>query len=200
MVSLDLVTLACIVLLPIIPAFLLFKALPSSAKVSGPFQGLQVKLGGAFAGYFAVLLLITYTHGVWAPPPVYQVWEVSGQVTDDRGNAIQPLDIRDFELAPPTFQANMGGTFKLTFSTMPAPAGGGIEYPNLIISHPNFEPAVIPLEPSALKDIAQSLGLVRDEGTRRITIKHVALHKLPTYAATTAAVPTPTPQPKESTP
>jgi hypothetical protein len=187
------------VLLPIIPAYLLFKALPSSANVSGPLQGLQVKLGGAFAGYFAVLLLVTYTHNVWAPPPVYQVWEVSGQVTDDAGAAIQPLDIRDFELAPPTFQANTGGTFKLTFSTMPAPAGGGIEYPNLIISHRDFEPAVISLEPSAMKEVAKSLGLVRDEGTRRITIKRVALHKLPAYAATGAAPP-PVPQLKEPTP
>lgn len=36
----------------------------------------------------------------------------------------------------------MGGTFKLTFSTMPAPAGSGIVYPNLIISHPNFAPTI----------------------------------------------------------
>jgi hypothetical protein len=182
-VSLGLLTLACIVLLPIVPAYFLFKALPSSASVTGPLQGLQVKLGGAFAGYFAVLLVVTYTHPIWAPAPVYQVWEVSGQVTDDTGTAIQPLDIKDFELQPPTFQANRGGTFKLAFSTVPAPAGGGIEYPNLTISHPNFAPVVIPLEPSAMKELGKSLGLVRDEGTRRITINHIALHKLPAYTA-----------------
>jgi|SRR5580692_205307 hypothetical protein len=182
MVSLDLATLASIVLLPIIPAYFLFKALPSStASVTGPLQGLQLKLGGAFAGYFAVLLLITYTHSVWAPPPAFQVWEVSGQVTDDTGAAIDPLYIQDVALDPPTFQPSADGTFKLTFSTVPAP-GGGVDYPTLTISHPSYGPVMISLQPSA-KGAANPLGLVSD-GKQKISIPHIALHKLPAYTAT----------------
>ena len=50
---------AVFVLVPIIPALLLFKALPSAAAIDGPFKGLTIKLGGAFAGYFLVLLLMS---------------------------------------------------------------------------------------------------------------------------------------------
>jgi hypothetical protein len=52
--------IAVLVLVPIIPAYLLFRALPSEATASGPFKGLSIKLGGAFAGYFLVLLAIAY--------------------------------------------------------------------------------------------------------------------------------------------
>ena len=43
-------------LLPLVPAYLLFRALPSQAEISGPFKGMTVKLGGAFAAYFLVFL------------------------------------------------------------------------------------------------------------------------------------------------
>ena len=49
--------LAAVLLLPLIPAFLLYKFLPSRTSVSGPFKGLNLKLTGAFGGYF--LLVIT---------------------------------------------------------------------------------------------------------------------------------------------
>jgi hypothetical protein len=45
-----------IFLLPLIPAFLLYKFLPSKSTASGPFKGLNIKLSGAFAGYFILLL------------------------------------------------------------------------------------------------------------------------------------------------
>lgn len=48
--------LLIILLLPMIPAFLLYKIIPSRTDISGPFQGLQIKLGGAFGGYFLLLL------------------------------------------------------------------------------------------------------------------------------------------------
>jgi hypothetical protein len=46
------------VLLPIIPAVVIFKMLPeSTADVSGPLQKLKVKAGGAFAAYIVAVLL-----------------------------------------------------------------------------------------------------------------------------------------------
>jgi hypothetical protein len=48
--------LVVIFLLPLIPAFLLYKFLPSKTNATGPFKGLNVKLSGAFAGYFILLL------------------------------------------------------------------------------------------------------------------------------------------------
>lgn len=48
--------LAAILLLPLVPAFLLYKFLPSRTNVSGPFKGLSIKLTGAFGGYFLLVL------------------------------------------------------------------------------------------------------------------------------------------------
>src|SRR5258705_5318010 len=56
--------LAAILLLPLIPAFILYKFLPSKTNVSGPFKGLNLKLTGAFAGYF---LLVLTAIGVFFP-------------------------------------------------------------------------------------------------------------------------------------
>lgn len=56
--------LAAILLLPLIPAFLLYKFLPSKTNVSGPFKGLSLRLTGAFAGYF---LLVLTAIGVFFP-------------------------------------------------------------------------------------------------------------------------------------
>ncbi len=49
--------LAAILLLPLIPAFLLYKFLPSKTSVGGPFKGLNLKLTGAFSGYFLLVLI-----------------------------------------------------------------------------------------------------------------------------------------------
>ena len=53
-----LVAMGAAILLPFIPAFILFKELPSDASVSGLFQGLKLKLGGAFAGFFAIFVAL----------------------------------------------------------------------------------------------------------------------------------------------
>ena len=54
--NLFLLALTTILLLPLIPAFLLYKFLPSKTNVSGPFKGLNIKLTGAFGGYFLLVL------------------------------------------------------------------------------------------------------------------------------------------------
>jgi hypothetical protein len=56
--------LTAVLLLPLIPAFLLYKFLPSKTNVSGPFKGLNLKLTGAFGGYF---LLVITAIGVFFP-------------------------------------------------------------------------------------------------------------------------------------
>jgi hypothetical protein len=50
--------LAAILLLPIIPAYIIYKFLPESeTNVEGPYKKLNLKLKGAFAGYFLLVLL-----------------------------------------------------------------------------------------------------------------------------------------------
>jgi hypothetical protein len=54
----QLIVLTAIVMLPLVPAFLLFKLLPSRAVVKGPLAGLNVSLGGAFGGYVALTVFV----------------------------------------------------------------------------------------------------------------------------------------------
>lgn len=44
-------------LVPLIPAYILYKTLPAETSVSGPFQGLKINLSGAFGGYFLLVLI-----------------------------------------------------------------------------------------------------------------------------------------------
>jgi hypothetical protein len=62
--NLFLLALTAILLLPLVPAFLLYKFLPSKTNVSGPFKGLNIKLTGAFGGYF---LLVLTSLGIFFP-------------------------------------------------------------------------------------------------------------------------------------
>ncbi|MGH9546987.1 MAG: hypothetical protein ACRD23_17420 [Terriglobales bacterium] len=174
--------LVCVILLPILPAFLLFKILPSTAIVSGPLQGFTVNLSGAFAGYFAVVVLVIASHNILFPrPQTYQVWELSGTVTDESGNPIQPLAATDVVFDPPIYQPDLGGVFSVKFPTIPAP-GGGTTYPKLFISHNEYEPVPIDLDPK-LGSMDGVTGMERDNAAHKIRIKRISLKKMPQLAA-----------------
>ena len=51
------VYLCAILLIPIVPAYILYKLLPNETKVSGPFKGLNIQLTGSFGGFFLLVLL-----------------------------------------------------------------------------------------------------------------------------------------------
>jgi hypothetical protein len=52
-----LIIMSAVLLLPLIPAWVLYRFLPARTSVAGPFKGLNVKLSGAFAGYFLLVLI-----------------------------------------------------------------------------------------------------------------------------------------------
>jgi hypothetical protein len=57
--------LATVLLVPLFPAFILYKFLPSKTMINGPFKGLNLNLTGAFGGYFLLVLVsIGLTHFV----------------------------------------------------------------------------------------------------------------------------------------
>jgi hypothetical protein len=66
------------VLLPLIPAYVLFKILHSTGKVGGPFQGLKLELGGPAALYLVVFVYLMRER----PKDLnhYHTWTVSGQI------------------------------------------------------------------------------------------------------------------------
>ena len=84
----NIIYLLIVILIPVIPAYLLFKKLKSSAEAAGPVSPIKeftVKFGGAFAGYFPVFLLLYFklpNKFAQQPDPVKDLWEVTGHVTD----------------------------------------------------------------------------------------------------------------------
>lgn len=56
--------LSVILLIPLVPALILYKFLPSRTTIDGPFKGMNLKLSGAFGGYF---LLVLIAAGIFFP-------------------------------------------------------------------------------------------------------------------------------------
>lgn len=67
--------LAALLLVPLAPAYILYRKLPSDTVVKGPFKGLTVQLTGAFAGYFVLVLvgsgLFSYLEQARQPTAVF---------------------------------------------------------------------------------------------------------------------------------
>jgi hypothetical protein len=94
-------------LVPILPAFIVFKFLPSEANVSGPFQGLRIKLAGAFGGYFILALLVLYS----PRPHSEEVWTVKGMIKNDTSSLPKPEEFI-VNLEPPLVRVQTDGTFE----------------------------------------------------------------------------------------
>jgi hypothetical protein len=110
------VILSFVILLPLIPAFLLFKLLPARAVVKGPLAGLNVNLSGAFGGYVALTVFITgvaATANMLKPAkPPDPVWHVQGTIQLEGEDAATDPDIT-FQLVKPArvYKASVDRSF-----------------------------------------------------------------------------------------
>ena len=116
------------ILLPIIPALLLFKFLPSTADVSGPFQGLQIKLGGAVGAYF-LLVLVIYLGP--RPTPPYEVWTVKGYIQDENGTYL-PENKISMNIQPRSVEYLNDGSFEMDVLVKRGQSGR-VKLPTLMI-------------------------------------------------------------------
>src|SRR5690349_19822532 len=89
--------LILVILLPIIPAYLLFQKLKSSADAQGKVAGLAIKLSGAFAGYFIVFYVLYFKLPNKFIVEKKKDWVVMATLKDQDG---QPLN----EYAKPTIK------------------------------------------------------------------------------------------------
>jgi hypothetical protein len=87
-----LVVISVLVLLPMIPAYVLFKVLRSSkGELSGMLGSFKVALSGAFAGYFALTVFIfTVAQKANALQPADPVWHVQGTIQFEDGDGTSP--------------------------------------------------------------------------------------------------------------
>lgn len=136
-----------VTVLPLVPAVILFKYLPSStATVSGPlsgFKGLQVKFGGAFGAYFIVFLFLW--QGLDIDQPHYRTWTVSGRVIASESNRdFRPNDIT-WRVRPPDVTVNTDGTFKFQVAVLEKPSGEPT-LPTVLVDLPGFVSQTIHLD------------------------------------------------------
>jgi len=185
----DLTYIAVVVLVPLIPAFLLYKFLPAGrTEVGGPFKGLDIKLSGAFAGYFLVVLIVTSLLvfliktkpvppcPVCPTPPVtqYEVYTVTGKV-DLQGDPPSPkiyYKQLTFSVEPDERTVKPDGSFSLEITVKPG-QNGEPKFPDLIVGHQdsNYNPTTIPLGEKSPNERQNGFIVDHDKAARTIMLK-----------------------------
>jgi hypothetical protein len=131
-------------LLPLVPAYLLFRALPSQAEISGPFKGLTVKLGGAFAAYFLVFFVLWSGLNVETERFHYHTWTINGSVAFPGGDAaVNKNDITCY-MRPPDLHVQGDGSFQFEIPVR-EDINGAPEWPQLSMEIGGFIPAIVHL-------------------------------------------------------
>ncbi|HEX5654578.1 MAG TPA: hypothetical protein VFX58_15985 [Chitinophagaceae bacterium] len=132
-------------ILPLIPAFLLFKFLPSVGNLEGPFKGMQLKFGGAFAGYLVLFVVSKGVTESWMKKAdtTEEVWTIKGDIVsrDDR------FDVREDK---PQFQIDpQGQRFQMRCFDVKvvatADAKGYLSFPLLTLSAYNYKQCPLPV-------------------------------------------------------
>jgi len=137
-----------ILLLPLLPAFLLFRFLPSSsAVVDGPFKGFNIKLGGAFGGYIVAVFLSWYIASSLLAPTWSDNWNVVARLQFVGATGAKPSPTEAFVLVhPPTPDIDSNGTLQLMVP-IPRVHNSGAELQRLIVAYDGYETVNVPLDP-----------------------------------------------------
>ncbi len=187
--SAELVFLTALVILPLIPAVVLFKALPSKGQISGPFHGLNLKFSGAFTAYLILFILLLqirprdFDH--------YHTWQVTGDVEFQRAphdGRPDPTDIK-VRLTPPDYVVNPNGPGGKFSFDVPVPSKrGSPAFPRLYVDLPGYEPLTLSLAADDQDGDGNDIKVQRNDKTReirlgKITLRSLALVEVPYDAA-----------------
>jgi hypothetical protein len=173
---------ALYVLLPIIPAAIIYKLFPKTATdISGPLGGLTIKAGGAFAAYIITVVLgsalvtrIDERIAAMSTP----VWKVSAvlEFRDNQGRVIgDPYDIlKDVKVViSPAIEQLIYPRFSMRLPLMKPD-----DWPTLVFHAPGFRPHPI--------DLNKEDVVVRDALKSSVALNKVVLEQLPPSVAQTA--------------
>ncbi len=117
------------VLVPVIPAYILFKFLPGKASINGKVKNVKINLVGGFGGYFAILwILLPYVNGL-RPQPVpkqpkqqYQVYTVTGTVILEGRTSLPDDQVTFTAVLPSAYSVNPpNGGFSVNIPVGPGP-------------------------------------------------------------------------------
>jgi hypothetical protein len=161
---------------PLLPAFSLYKSLPSRTSVRGPFKGLKINLQGAFGGYFLlVLLAFSFAFFILTPSnPQCEVWKVTGMIqtkSTDPNTADVSADLVGTEIKeePCAYLIDSEGKFEIMVTAMPD-IEGTIKFPGLIFNRDGYTRWVLGLN---------TADRIVSEEAKTITLKHpIVLTKL----------------------
>ena len=109
----EIIVYSCLlILLPLVPAYILYASLPAQEGddfVEGEYQGLNIKLKGAFSGYFILVLLLSGFIGARLyTEPEYDFWTIEGTIDT---NVISNPKLVHYSIEPPVRQKYQNGKF-----------------------------------------------------------------------------------------
>jgi hypothetical protein len=203
----DLTYVVVVVLVPTIPAFLLYKYLPKGkTTVGGPFRGLDIKLSGAFAGYFLVLLIATSLTVFLIkqrPAPVvqpavhqYEVYTVRGKIDLQKtGDQSARFDYKQlsFSLEPSQQQVLPDGSFTLEIPVKRNQTGQ-LDFPTVTVEYADPQNAGQPYEAGTIHlardyQYEQDFKVIHDPNAKTIDVKPNIPLARRAYSPTTIAQP-----------
>lgn len=175
----QLIILSALILLPLIPAYLLFKLLPSSADVEGPMptSNMKVRLGGAFGGYAALAMFLAtfWSQTMHEKKDAMGTWRVQGRLQFADG---APRPHVSIDLGPPRLQIDNANNFYLEI-----PVAKGEEVPPIVIDAAGYPSRTVRLAPGD-NDFGTNYKRIIDAKARQIRISDpIVFEKLPGQGA-----------------
>lgn len=162
--------MATTVLLPLIPAFLLFKFLPTTGEVSGPLQGLTVKFGGAFAAYLIIFLPLYMR--LPEPSTHYHTWTIVGKLDTTQLPSDAPANLNDvfIRAVPPRLSVLNDGTFSWEVAVAEDDRGAMV-FPYIQLDLPGYRGVTLALGRDRAYG-APDAEIVYDAKARQIRVKN----------------------------
>lgn len=134
-----------IILVPLVPAFILFRFLRSTADVEGPLRGLHVKLTGPFAAYVVGVLLTSHIVANLMEPVLADTYTIVGniQVDDAASGRPSPREVVVVSRPPDPSIADNGG-FQMKMA-IPRSASTAPDLQQLVFSKSGYQTATVAL-------------------------------------------------------
>lgn len=155
------------ILVPLIPAYIIYRFLPSKTIVTGPFKGLNIQLSGAFGGYF--LLVLVMTGFIYSRPPqtTYEVWTIEGNIVLGKEGGV--LKASDISVVPSLIEFPSDKRFRLDVPIKRNQADQLI-FPSLKVQHDGYETASLPIDEKTFVYRGKNYTVITDPKARTLKI------------------------------
>jgi hypothetical protein len=178
----DLINIFVAVLLPLFPAYVIYKILniyaPTTTSVNGTpsllsfLNGLKLDIKGAAAGYFLLVFIIfgyIYTKPKQSGYDIFMIEGKIGLELEDNLNA----DGVQITLIPSSIKISPQGILQI-ITAIPQETVGPTRFPSLVIEYPGYDSLGIELDPSSQFQVS---NVKIDQKKKMIYLNPVVLKK-----------------------